>query len=240
VSATSSLMPRQRAEAERLHIGGFVHLSAVDWPGELAAVIFCQGCGWRCGYCHNPHLIPFASPSHPIAWEHVLSFLTRRRGLLDGVVFSGGEPTLQPGLTAGVTAVRTLGFKVGLHTGGPVPETLRSLLPMLDWVGFDFKAPFDRYLQVTGQDHGPRARESLKHLLTSGVAYEIRTTWHPRLLSASDLGAMARTLGEAGCREWIIQRFRPDGCADASLAEDPIGEVPLSAVTIPGLRVVVR
>lgn len=164
----------------------------------------------------------------------------RRRGLLDGVVFSGGEPMLQPALAAAVAAVRALGFKVGLHTGGPIPEALRGLLPLLDWVGFDFKAPFDRYIQVTGHDHGPRARESLKRLLASGVAYEIRTTWHPRLLSPSDLAAMARMLNEAGCTDWIIQRFRPAGCADVSLAEASIGEVPLDAVSIPGLRVSVR
>ena len=223
-----------------MSIGGFVRLSAVDWPGQLAAVVFCQGCGWRCGYCHNPHLIPFTAPPNPVDWADVLLFLTRRRGLLDGVVFSGGEPTLQPGLLSAVAAVRALGFSVGLHTGGPSPEALRGLLPMLDWVGFDFKAPFDRYVQVTGRDHGLRAQESLKHLLASGVEHEIRTTWHPRLLSVSELGTMARMLSEAGCREWIIQRFRPDGCADAGLAEEPVGDVPLDAVDVPGLRVLVR
>jgi len=240
VIAPDLLVPAPRAEAESLRIGGFVRLSAVDWPGQLTAVVFFQGCGWRCGYCHNPHLIPFAPAPNAVAWKDVLLFLTRRRGLLDGVVFSGGEPTLQPGLVAAVTAVRALGFKVGLHTGGPIPETLRSLLPLLDWVGFDFKAPSDRYVQVTGHDHGARARESLRHLLASGVAYEIRTTWHPRLLSDSELGAMARTLSEAGCTDWIIQRFRPDGCADAGLAEELIGDVPLDLVSVPGLCVAVR
>ena len=91
--------------ATELRIGGFVGLSACDWPGELAATVFCQGCPWSCGYCHNPHLI---SPSTATAmdWPDVLSFLDSRRGLLDGVVFSGGEPTLQAGLPEAMREVR--------------------------------------------------------------------------------------------------------------------------------------
>lgn len=223
-----------------LRIGGFEPLSAVDWPGQLAAVVFCQGCGWACRYCHNPHLIPHERPARPVAWTDIVAWLGRRRGLLDGIVFSGGEPTLQPGLPEAVATVRELGFKVGLHTGGPVPENLAPLLPLLDWVGFDFKAPFDRYAQVTGHDHGARARESLRLLTAASVAVEVRTTWHPELLSPGDLAVMARSLVEAGGVAWTIQRFRPDGCADPALRAFPVGEVPASVVQFPGLRVSVR
>ena len=80
-----------------LRVGGLTPLSTSDWPGMLAAVVFCQGCPWRCGYCHNPGLIP-ARGDNEIPWEDVLAFLRRRQGLLDGVVFSGGEPTAQAGL----------------------------------------------------------------------------------------------------------------------------------------------
>ena len=79
-----------------LRIGGLTPLSTTDYPGQLAAAVFCQGCPWRCGYCHNPHLIP-ATVKQGIDWVEVMRFLERRRGLLDAVVFSGGEPTLQPG-----------------------------------------------------------------------------------------------------------------------------------------------
>ncbi len=234
-----SAAPAHRASAASLRIGGFERLSAVDWPGQLAAVVFCQGCAWHCGYCHNPHLIPFGEAQVPWRWDDIVTWLGRRRGLLDGVVFSGGEPTLQPGLLAAIEAVRALGYDVGLHTGGPVPANFGAVLPLLSWVGFDFKAPFDRYAQVTGRDDGARARESFELLLASGVAREVRTTWHPRLLTDDDLVAMAKTLAEVRCIEWVIQRFRPEGCTDRALKAEPIGEVPEDAC-MPGLRVTVR
>jgi pyruvate formate lyase activating enzyme len=230
----------RRASATSLRIGGFERLSAIDWPGQLAAVVFCQGCGWQCGYCHNPHLIPFASAQHAPTWQQIATWLERRRGLLDGVVFSGGEPTLQPGLMDAIQVARGLGFQIGLHTGGPLPGNLAPLLPLLDWVGFDFKAPFDRYAQVTGHDHGVSARESFRLIRASGVAHEVRTTWHPHLLSPDDLAVMASTLNDAGCPDWIVQRFRGDGCADESLRAPPIGDVPLAALKHSRLRVTVR
>lgn len=228
-----------RADSSSLRIGGFERLSLVDWPGELAAVVFCQGCTWRCRYCHNPHLIPLAKAGK-FSWEAILSWLKHRRGLLDAVVFSGGEPTLHPGLYAAMQEARALDFKIGLHTGGPVPESLFPLLPLLDWVGFDFKAPFPEYARVTGKAHGEQAQASFRMLRSVPVPCEVRTTWHPRLLSGGDLLEMARSLAEAGCTEWVIQRFRPDGCTDRELCAEPLGEVPVEAISVPGLRIVVR
>ncbi|HTU02212.1 MAG TPA: anaerobic ribonucleoside-triphosphate reductase activating protein [Candidatus Sulfotelmatobacter sp.] len=228
-----------RARSSGLRIGGFERMSLVDWPGQLAAVVFCQGCAWNCRYCHNPHLIPFRPPGK-FSWENILSWLEHRRGLLDAVVFSGGEPTLHPGLYAAMQEARALEFKIGLHTGGPVPESLFPLLPLLDWVGFDFKAPFPAYARVTGHPHGEQALASYRMLHSVPVPCEVRTTWHPRLLSNADLLDMARSLADAGCTEWIIQRFRPEGCNDQELCAAPIGEVPLEAISVPGLNILVR
>jgi pyruvate formate lyase activating enzyme len=228
-----------RAGSASLRIGGFERLSLVDWPSQLAAVVFCQGCGWRCRYCHNPHLIPFP-PSDRFAWENILAWLENRRGLLDAVVFSGGEPTLHPGLYVAMKEARALGFKIGLHTAGPVSANLSPLLPLLDWVGFDFKAPFSSYTRITGQAHGEQARTSFQLLRSAGVPCEVRTTWHPALLSTDDLAGMARSLAEAGCMEWVIQRFRPDGCTDEELRRTPIGDVPVEAIAVPGLNIIVR
>ncbi|MFV3131483.1 anaerobic ribonucleoside-triphosphate reductase activating protein [Niveispirillum sp. KHB5.9] len=202
-------------------IGGLSPLSTCDWPGQLVATIFCQGCPWSCRYCHNPHLIP-ADRAGDIPWRDVLAFLERRRGLLDGVVFSGGEPTLQVGLVDAIAVVRDLGFRVGLHTGGPYPDRLSGLLPRLDWVGFDMKAPFADYARITGvPGSGERARASLGMLLDSGVDLEVRTTVHPALLSTADLAGMAESLGILGVRRFVIQCFRPQGCADDELATLP-------------------
>ncbi len=170
-----------------LRIGGLARLSTSDWPGELVAAIFCQGCPWDCPYCHNPHLLP-ATGEPAMDWAEVLAFLERRRGLLDGVVFSGGEPTLQPALPAAIQAVRAMGFRIGLHTAGAFPDRLAGLLPLVDWVGLDVKAPFDDYERITGvPGSGEQALASLQHLLESGVAYEVRTTAHPDLLNRNDI-----------------------------------------------------
>ncbi|WP_296755919.1 anaerobic ribonucleoside-triphosphate reductase activating protein, partial [Thiobacillus sp.] len=148
-----------------LRVGGLTPLSTTDWPGLLAAVVFCQGCPWRCGYCHNPDLIP-PRGADEIPWEEVLAFLRRRQGLLDGVVFSGGEPTLQAALPDAMRAARGLGFKIGLHTGGMYPGRLAAVLPLVDWVGLDVKAPFADYAGITGvAESGTRARESLEQVL---------------------------------------------------------------------------
>jgi pyruvate formate lyase activating enzyme len=230
---------RLRPETPPLGVGGLERLSAVDWPGMLVAVVFCQGCGWRCRYCHNPHLVPFA-PTEGIAWGDVLGWLARRRGLLDGVVFSGGEATLQPGLGDAMRQVRALGFGVGLHTAGPSPANLARVISLVDWVGFDFKAPFDAYAAVAGRDQGARARESYGVIREAGTACEVRTTWHPALLAAADLSRMADTLVSLGCSEWVIQRFRPEGCADRELRETPPPTRPEVPGRRPGLRIVYR
>ena len=159
-----------------MRIGGFVPFTSIDYPGELAAVIFCQGCPWRCGYCHNPHLLP-ARSSGLLDWPALLRVLEQRRGLLDAVVFSGGEPTLQRDLVNAIRQVRNLGFKVGLHTAGCYPKRLERLLPIVDWVGLDIKDLPDHYPALTGvPGSGERAWESLELLRSSGLPFEVRTT----------------------------------------------------------------
>ncbi len=164
-----------------LRVGGLTRLSASDYPGKLAAVVFCQGCAWRCRYCHNPELQPFRNETAPeIRWQEVLDFLKRRRGLLDAVVFSGGEPTLQPGLAEAMRQVKGLGYLVGLHTAGISPRRLAQVLPLVDWVALDAKAPWDRHEEVTGvHGSGRRARESARQIRESGVACEFHTIASP-------------------------------------------------------------
>lgn len=195
-----------------LRIGGLTPYSATDYPGCFAAVVFCQGCPWRCRYCHNPHLLP-AGARPAMEWDEVVQFLGRRRGLLDAVVFSGGEPTLQEGLAEAVRAVKAAGFKVGLHTAGIYPERLRDLLPLLDWVGMDIKAPFADYEQITGvAGSGAKARASACRILDSGVDYEFRTTVHSALLSRDALAALGRELSAMGAQHYALQEFRQQGC----------------------------
>ncbi len=203
-----------------LQVGGLTPLSASDWPGELCAVVFCQGCPWRCGYCHNPGLLP-VHVAAAIPWSDVEAFLARRRGLLDGVVFSGGEPLAQPALAAAMASVREQGFRIGLHTGGAYPRRFAQVLPLLDWVGFDVKAPFDDYARVTTvEDSGNAALESARALIASGVDCEFRTTVHPRQLPPATLVRIADRLVELGVRRYALQQFRSTGCATPALMRD--------------------
>lgn len=200
-----------------LCVGGFTPLSTSDWPGRLAAVVFCQGCPWRCRYCHNPELLPRQGQT-TVSWEDIVAFLKRRQGLLDGVVFSGGEPTLQAGLAHAIGEVRELGFKIGLHTAGIYPQRLGEILPLLDWVGLDIKAPFAVYDRVTGvSGSGERASASLDLVLQSGVEHEIRTTVHRALLSEAEVSELTAHLANRGVKCHMIQTFRSQGCRDAGL-----------------------
>lgn len=202
--------------ATALRVGGLVPFTATDFPGRFAAAVFVQGCPWRCGYCHNPHLQPRKRGA--LDWGDVVALLERRAGLLDGVVFSGGEPTIDPALPDAIAAVRGMGLAVGLHTACIYPRRLEAVLPMLDWVGFDIKAPFKAYRKITGIDNsGDPARACMDAIIASGVAHECRTTLHPALLGEHEVEELAQTLAAAGVRNYALQAFRAQGCADKAL-----------------------
>lgn len=206
--------------ADALRIGGLSRFSSVDWPGRLVATVFLQGCPWDCHYCHNPELIDPRAPGR-MPWSEVGGFLAGRVGMLDGVVFSGGEPTMQRGLPDALDRVRGLGFGAGLHTGGAYPGLLAPLLPRLDGIGLDIKALPDDYETVTGR--GPSGAAALRSLdlvldeqrrrasTARPLDVEVRTTVHPDLIDPGRLRALADLLAERGVRRWALQRFRAAG-----------------------------
>lgn len=204
------------AHADDLTIAGLVPLSSVDWPGKLVATVFCQGCPWNCAYCHNASLIDCALPGL-LSWDDdVEPLLARRRGLLDGVVFTGGEATRQAALAPAMVRVRHLGFEVGLHTGGAYPRRLAEILPLVDWVGLDIKALPEDYGAVTGvAAAGARAWEALRLVLDSGVGLEVRLTLHPDSPQAVTAVEIARRLRAAGVRVLVIQEARAEGTREA-------------------------
>lgn len=166
---------------EALRVGGLTPMTTIDFPGHLAAVVFCQGCPMRCHYCHNPELLPRRNDNQP-SWKEILEFLSVRIGLLDGVVFSGGEPTLQRSIAQAVRDIKSMGYRVGLHTAGIYPERFEQLLPLIDWVGLDIKALAEDYPALTGARHsGESAWRSARLLAASGVPHEIRTTLFPAI-----------------------------------------------------------
>ena len=214
----------------QLKVGGITPFSATDYPGKLAAVIFVQGCPWRCGYCHNPYLQTRTEGS-PVAWADVLALLRRRVGLIDAVVFSGGEPTMDPALHDAIQEVRALGFGIGLLTAGMYPRRLAEVLPWVDWVGMDIKATQQGYDAVTRVTDSARAPwTSAELVLASGVAHEFRTTVHPALHTPPELLALAQTLRTMGVRNFVLQVFRGVGCLDDSLNAATTAAYPDQAV----------
>ena len=219
-----------------LRIGGLTPFTSIDYPGKLSAVVFVQGCPWRCGYCHNPHLQPrCAVPgSAGPPWAELLAWLRRRVGLIDAVVFSGGEPTMDPALGAAMDEARAVGLAVALHTGGIYPRRLRDVLPRADWVGLDVKAPLgDEALheRITGVAGGAEPMElSVQTVLESGVAHEFRTTAHPALLDDAALLRLADGLAHRGARRYALQVARPAG------ALGPVADGYPTAATLAQLR----
>lgn len=204
-------MSAQAQQPERLEIAGFEPFSACDWPNRLAAVVFLQGCPWRCGFCHNFDII---DPQRPgvVAWETVVDHLENRRGLLDGVVFSGGEPTRQHAVVSAAAQVKEMGYLVGLHTGGAYPKRIEQLIPYLDWVGFDIKAPAGKYAAITGvpgDDSVPL--QSLKVLVDAGVDVQVRTTLDPLVLDEDDILEIEEKVFAMGVTDYVVQRVRSEG-----------------------------
>jgi len=192
-----------------LPVSGLVPFSTVDYPGALAMVVFLQGCPWRCPYCHNAHLRRFGHGS--LHWRQVRALLERRAGMLDAVVFSGGEPTCHAELPVAMEEARALGYRIGLHTAGAYPDALREVLPLVDWVGLDIKAPLDeRYDKITGRAGSAQpVRESLRHVLASGAEVQLRTTVDPRLFDDNWLPDIDAKLAFRGQPATVRQKMRP-------------------------------
>lgn len=162
-----------------MNIGGLHRCSLVDYPGRPAAVVFTQGCNFRCWYCHNPELV-YAPSQRFIPWPTIVEFLVRRRGLLQAVVFSGGEPTLQPDLPEVLAEVRNLGYRIKLDTNGSRPDALENLVRrrLVDFIAMDVKAPLRMYTAVAGVpvDTGAIAT-AVQIIRDSGIAHQFRTTY---------------------------------------------------------------
>ncbi|WP_028317876.1 anaerobic ribonucleoside-triphosphate reductase activating protein [Desulfobulbus elongatus] len=191
-----------------LVIGGCCPASFIDFPGRVAAVVFFQGCGFRCPYCHNPQLIP-RKPAGAYAPAEVLDRLAARRGKLGGVVVSGGEPTLQPALPQFCAAVRAMGYPVKLDTNGSRPDLLAGLLAqgLVNYVAMDLKAPPARYALLAGTrvDVGTIFR-SAALIAASGVEHHFRTTYDRSLLTPEDV-QLIREMVPTGSR-YVVQPCR--------------------------------
>ncbi|MCD8382960.1 MAG: anaerobic ribonucleoside-triphosphate reductase activating protein [Clostridiales bacterium] len=196
-----------------LKIYGLQKLSMVDYPGKLAATVFTGGCNLRCPFCHNALLVTRLSESPQLDTEDVLHFLRKRRGLLDGVVLSGGEPLLQNGVVEFLQAVRDMGFSIKLDTNGCYPDALAEVLDrrLADYVAMDIKNTPKKYSLTTGVadfDLAPVQR-SIDILKTGAVDYEFRTTAVRELHTLEDVVGIGAWL--QGAPRYFLQNFEDSG-----------------------------
>ena len=199
-----------------MRIGGFLPFTLSDFPGYTAAVVFTQGCNFRCPFCHNGDLLP-NGPGR-MAEAEVLARLEGRRGRLGGVVLSGGEPTLQPDLPDFCARLKALGFAVKLDTNGSRPAVLRTLFAagFLDAVAMDLKAPPHAYARLAGvPDAWPVIQDSIRIVAESGITHVFRTTVVPDLLSERDLAEIATLVPASSAH--VRQPFRPELALDPAL-----------------------
>ena len=202
-----------------MRLKGWVRTSLIDYPDHIATVLFTGGCNFRCPPCHNADLVlrPAEMPDLPL--EEVWAFLSRRAGLVDGVVITGGEPTLQGGLIPFLRRVREHGLDVKLDTNGYRPDVLAALLDegLVDYVAMDVKASLKKLSLLAGRMDLDvvRLERSIALLRDSGCSYEFRTTVVPGLLDEGDVEEIARWV--AGAERYVLQQFRPLRTLDPAL-----------------------
>jgi pyruvate formate lyase activating enzyme len=199
-------------------IKGFQGTSLLDYPGRIASLIFFGGCNLRCPYCHNPALVlePETLPDLPL--DEVLLELAERKGFIDGVVITGGEPTLAAELLPLLAGVRQLGLQIKLDTNGLAPQVLGKVLErgLVDWIACDLKTAPQRYRELHWPGGGA-LEESLAMLRQAPVPVEFRTTCLPGLVEGKDIQAMGEAI--RGAQHWVLQQFAPAHALDPGCRE---------------------
>ncbi len=198
-----------------MEISGLVKTSLIDYPGKVAAVVFTQGCNFRCGFCHNPDLLEIGKGR--LSEKEFWQFLSSRKGKLDGVVITGGEPLVQKGIKPFVQKIRSKGFLVKLDTNGTNPKLLASLIEenLLDYVAMDIKGPLEKYQKISKFVNTKVIQESINILKNSKIKYEFRTTVLPYYHTLEDFNKIGKLID--GAETFTLQNFRPDIVYDEKL-----------------------
>lgn len=201
-------------------IAGIQKTTLLDYPTKVAAIVFTQGCNFRCGYCHNPDLLEQNKNTNFLP-ENFISFLKTRQGKLDGVVITGGEPTLQSGLYDFIKQIKQLDFAVKLDTNGTNPKIIKKLLneTLVDYIAMDIKAPFEKYSEITGINvNTNNIKTSIDLIIKSLTEYEFRTTVLKSQLSFEDFDKIGQTI--KGANLYYLQKFVPNKIYNEKLNSD--------------------
>ncbi len=194
---------------------GLQKTTLIDYPDMVASTVFTHGCNLHCPYCHNPELVAGPLPESFISIERFFMFLEKRKTVLDGVCITGGEPLLYDDLPEFIERIHHMDLKVKLDTNGTLPEKLEKVVP--DYIAMDLKTVPDKYTLLTGKHTGNIAEKitaSLEYLKTSGIDFEIRTTWAEGITEKRDIPDMAEVLD--GVEKYYITPFRPGITLDPS------------------------
>jgi len=199
--------------------GGFQEFTLIDYPNKVSCIIFTQGCNFKCGWCHNPELVEFNQESR-IKEEEIFSFLEKRKGKLDAVVITGGEPTLQQDLINFIKKIKSMNFLVKLDTNGSNPQTIKKLIDfkIIDYLAMDVKAPLEKYNEITNSHVDlEKIKETIKLITNSNLDYEFRTTVI-RQLNKQDIIDIVKLI--KGTRLYILQKFIPSKTLDPKFKQE--------------------
>ncbi|MEE3349093.1 MAG: anaerobic ribonucleoside-triphosphate reductase activating protein [Candidatus Gastranaerophilaceae bacterium] len=202
-------------------IGGIQKSTLIDYPQKIASVVFTQGCNFRCGYCHNPELLSASKTYGITTTDEYIAFLKTRLGKLDGVVITGGEPTLQSGLYEFIYKIKNLGFSVKLDTNGTNPDILNKLIRnnLLDYIAMDIKAPLRKYTQITNVNVSIKdIKNSIKIIIKSNIEHEFRTTVIKSQISPEDIIEIGKIIN--GAQRYYLQKFIPSKILDINLLNE--------------------
>ena len=203
-----------------MKIGGLQKVSLIDYPGLICATIFLQGCNFKCSYCHNPELVD--TRFQPCIKENeVLDFLNTRKGKLDAMVVTGGEPTIHDDLESFIKKIKKMGFAVKLDTNGSQPQVIKTLLDekLLDFIAMDIKAPLEKYKSVVKVPvNADSIKESIQLILKSKITYEFRTTIVESQLEEKDILQIEKLI--SGAKSYALQKFVPAKTLDKKFLKE--------------------
>lgn len=202
-----------------VNIRGFIETSFLDWDGKVTSVVFLPYCNFKCPFCDNGLLVESPEKLPEVKIEEIENFIRNRKDFIDGVVITGGEPTIHPWLPDLIKRFKELGVLVKLDTNGTEPNQLTALIAnhLVDYIAMDLKGPFNRkYHEAAGLKVDlDKIRESIKIIMNSGIDYEFRTTVVPTLHTETDIEEMAKAI--SGAKKFALQQFVPDHTLDERL-----------------------
>ena len=195
-----------------MKLGGLMKTTLLDYPGKIACTVFTRGCNFRCPFCHNASLVlTDRYCAEEFSEADFFSFIEKRKGILDGVVVSGGEPTLQVGITEFLYKIKQYGFNVKLDTNGALPDTLKEIINrgLVDYIAMDIKNSPSKYSSTSGCDRLSKIEESVELIMNSNIDYEFRTTTVAELHTADDFYAIGKWI--RGADKYFIQPYVDSG-----------------------------